>query len=293
MQYDFWTVRGPVPEEMARALADVVGVPVADVDVADLDGDLEGRRWDAPVLCGYEVRRGDVALYWDVWISGAVPNPPDPATAALRLAAVIGGTVLHSADDMPNPSAYMACLADGRVVRARVDDPEEPDFLFTVDAVEDPVPDLPGARVHLLPEVYWSEPIDLPVTTAFAAETDPDAIAPAQSRANRARETLIGWERLVRRMAGDWGPTGRYPEESYLEDLRTRDSLARRLADAPPALEEPFARAADALDEVFRAHSSDDGGEFLGRVTKSGTAVRDRGWWWQRRPRRVPWPQPR
>ena len=291
MQYDFWTVGRPGPEDMARALARVVGVSVADVDVADLDGDLEGRRWDAPVLCGYEVRRGDVALYWGVWISDAVPDPPGEASAALRLAAVIGGTVLYPPLDMDNPSAYMAALADGRVVRARVDEPEEPDLLFAVDAVEDPVPDLPGARVQLLPEVYWSERIYLPVTDAFAAETDPDGIAPAQSRANRARETLMCWERLVRRMEGDWGPTGRYPEESYLEDLRTRDALAARLAEAPPALEEPFARAADALDEVFVAHTVFDDGEFLGRATASGTDVRDRCWWWKRRPRRLPWPQ--
>ncbi|MFG2334624.1 hypothetical protein ACGFMM_34165 [Streptomyces sp. NPDC048604] len=161
---------------------------------------------------------------------------------------------------------------------------------MTVEAAEAPIPQLPCARVQLLPEVYWAERFDLPVTHAFVAETDPDGVAPAQSQANREREEVMLWEKLVRRLEGDWAPTGRYPEESYLEDLRTRDALAERLVAAPPALRDPFAGAADALDEVFRAHTEDDGGELLGRVTRSGAAVRERGWWWQRRPRRVPWP---
>ncbi|WP_262007146.1 hypothetical protein [Streptomyces sp. FIT100] len=39
----------------------------------------------------------------------------------------------------------------------------------------------------------------------------------------------------------------------------------------------------------IRARTEDDGGALTGGLTRSGTAVRDRGWWWLRRPVRVPW----
>ena len=289
MIYNFLTVDRPTPDTMARALAQVLGVAESDVDVADLDGDQDGRNWGARVFCGYEVLSGDLTLAWDVSMTDAVPDPPDEPGAAVRLAAAAGRTVLYPGVDVGAPSAYWAALPDGQVIRARIEQSGDEERLVTVDAVEEPVPQLPGARVQLLPEVYWAERFDLPVTEAFVAETDPDGVAPAQSQANRAREAVMLWEKLVRRMEGDWAPTGRYPEESYLQDLRERDALAAGLAVAPPALRDPFARAANELDEVFRAQTVDDGGEFLGGVTKSGAAVRERGWWWQRRPRRVPW----
>ncbi|MGW7361837.1 hypothetical protein ACWGI8_00045 [Streptomyces sp. NPDC054841] len=287
--YNFLTVHRPAPDTMAAALARVMGVPVPAVDVADQDGDQDGRDWEAPVLCGYEVMPGDLALAWDVWVSDAVPEPPDEATTALRLAAATGTTVLYPALDLQNPSAYWAATPEGVVTRARVYESDDDEPGCTVDAVQAPVPQLPGARVELFPEVFYTEKIAVPATEAFVAATDPDGIAPAQSQANRAREVLMLWEKLVRRVEADWGPSGRYPEGLYLEDLRTRDDLAERLAAAPPALREPFARAAGELDDVFRAHTVEDGGELLGRLTKSGAAVKDRGWWWHRRPVRVPW----
>lgn len=47
------TVAELAPAELVTAFAGVVGVGSADVDVADSDGDQEGRRWDVAVLCGY------------------------------------------------------------------------------------------------------------------------------------------------------------------------------------------------------------------------------------------------
>lgn len=106
---------------------------------------------------------------------------------------------------------------------------------------------------------------------------------------NRAREALLLWERLVRRIAADWGPTGRYPFDLYAEDLGTRDRLEELIEAASGDERERLARAVAALDDVFRGHTEDDGGALLGHLTRSGTAVAERGWWWCRRPARPPW----
>ncbi|MFJ2215982.1 hypothetical protein ACIQVO_23285 [Streptomyces sp. NPDC101062] len=291
MIYNFLTVRRSAPDAMAAALAQVVGVPVSEVDVADQEGDQEGRNWSALVLCGYEALIGDVGMAWEVSVSGAVLEPPGEAAAALLLADVTGATVLYPAQDGA-PSTYWAVTAGGMLTRARVEDSEDDVPVTTVEALEDPVPELPGVRVELLPEIYQAESIAVPTTKAFEAVTDPDRIAHGPHPANRAREELMLWERLVRRMAGDWAPTGRYPLESYVEDLRTRDRIDVRLTTAPAELREPLARAAGELDAVFRAHTARDGGELLGRLTGSGSAVSDCGWWWHRRPVRLPWLRP-
>ncbi|MEU7282562.1 hypothetical protein AB0A69_27865 [Streptomyces sp. NPDC045431] len=104
--YNLLTVHRPSAAGMAAALAGAVGVPVTDVDVADEEADPEGRNWDAPVLCGYQAVHGDLALSWDVYVSdGAVPTAPDEPTAARRVAAATGTTVLYPATDLANPSA--------------------------------------------------------------------------------------------------------------------------------------------------------------------------------------------
>lgn len=128
-----------------------------------------------------------------------------------------------------------------------------------------------------------------PVTDAFAAATDPRGSAPAAGTVNRAREALLLWERLVRRIADDWEPTGRYPFELYVEDLRTRDRLAELVEAASGEERGLLVRAAAELDDVFRRHTEGDAGARLGRLTRSGTAVTGRGWWWHRRPSAEPW----
>lgn len=149
--------------------------------------------------------------------------------------------------------------------------------------------DFPGAQVRPLPEVYGADGYTSPITDAFVAATDPDQEAEPQSMANRARETLSGWEEFARRAAAGWAPWGRYPEESYLDDLRTRDWLSDRLRVAGPALRGPLARAVEEIDAICRAHTDADDGESLGQLTRSGTAMKERSRWGQRRPGRVPW----
>ncbi|MFE6038254.1 hypothetical protein [Streptomyces sp. NPDC056452] len=291
--YTFLSVHRPEPQTIAAALAGAIGLPVADADVADEDDEqTDDRNWDAPVLCTYRGVGGDVALSWDVSVSDEVTSPPGEPEAALRLAQRLGTTVLYPAQEQA-PSAYWAAGPDGTVTRARLLETDgegdgDPPALV-VDAVEAPMAQLPTARVEVLTEILRGEKLGTPVADGFADITDPGRTAPAQSPVNRAREALLLWERLVRRVAADWGPTGRYPFDLYAEDLGTRDRLQELIEAASGEERERLARAVAALDDVFRGHTEGDGGALLGRLTRSGTAVAERGWWWCRRPARLPW----
>ena len=290
--YNFLTVHRPAPHTVAAALAGAMGLPASDIDVAGENAEqADERDWDAPVLCDYREVAGDVALAWDVSVSDAV-TPPGEAETALRLAARLGTTVLYPAQERA-PSAYWAAGPDGTVTRVRLletdGEGDEQLPVLVADAVEAPLPQLPAARVEVLPEILWAEKVDTPVTDAFTAATSPQRAVPAESTLNRAREALLLWERLVRRIADDWAPTGRYPWELYAEDLRTRDHLAELAGAASDEERTPLARALAELDDVFRGHTEDDAGALLGRLTKSGAAVAGRGWWWHRRPVRLPW----
>ncbi|MER5892552.1 hypothetical protein [Streptomyces sp. NPDC001876] len=154
-RYTFLTVHRPTPDAMAAALADVVGVTAADVDVADEEAATAERAWDARVLCGCRGLTGDLALYWDVYVApDAVSVPPAEPEAASRLAARLGTVVLHPAQGV-RPSAYWAVTPDGSRTRARVleeagGDEEWPPL--TVDAVEERIDQLPGARVEPITE---------------------------------------------------------------------------------------------------------------------------------------------
>lgn len=285
--YTFLTVHRPPPHTMASALAGALGVETRDVDVA-YTGDTDDRNWDAPVLCTYDSVTGDLALAWDVSVTDAVAAPTEPE-AALLLAGGLGTTVLYPAQEEP-PSAYWAAGPDGTVARARVleDDGGDGPPALSVDAVEAPMEQLPAARVEVLAEILREQHVRTPVTDAFATATDPHRAAPAASTANRAREALLLWERLVRRIEAGWLPGGRYSAELYVDDLRTRDRLAE-LTEAAGAVREPLARAVAELDEVFRSGTEDDTGALTGRLTGSGAAVAGRGWWWRRRPADPPW----
>lgn len=285
--YSFLTVHRPAPHAMAPALAGALGTRAEDVDAADEDGGrTDDRNWDAPVLCTYRSVAGDLALAWDVSVSDAVA-PPAEAEAALRLAASLGTTVLYPAGETP-PSAYWAAGPDGTVTRARLYEGEGDLPVHTVDAVETPMEQLPAARVEVFAEILREQHVETPVTDAFAAEAVPHGDASATGAVNRAREALLLWERLVRRIDAGWLPGGRYPFELYAEDLRTRDRLGELTESAGPG-SELLARAVAELDEVFRRGTEDDAGALLGRLTRSGSEVAHRGWWWHRRPVELPW----
>ncbi|WP_406146240.1 hypothetical protein [Streptomyces sp. NBC_01012] len=321
--YDFLTVRRPAPPAMAAALASLLGVENRYVDVADEDtGQTDERDWDAPVLCTHRAVAGDLAASWDISVSDAVRTPPTEADAALKLAVRLGTTVLYSAREQP-PSAYWAAGPDGTVARARVlegsadgavdgappedvsgdapgdapgaaygdpyaaaDDDGPP--VLVVDQVEAPMKQLPAARVGVIAEILDQERVETPVADAFAAATDPHGDAPPAGTVNRAREALLLWERLVRRIDTGWPPDGRYPFGLYIEDLRTRERLSA-LAEIAGAERELLVRAVAELDELFRRGTEEDAGALLGSLTRSGSAVAGRGWWWHRRPVKQPW----
>ncbi|MFC9427515.1 hypothetical protein [Streptomyces sp. NPDC056987] len=280
-----------LPSSLGDVLAEVLSVDPLAVDTADVDGCLEGRDWEALVLGDYAVVQGDLAALLEIQLAEQFRWPPDTAELAGVLSQRLNTVLLWHAEEAI-PSAYWIVTPDGVVTRARVEQSEGPDLDYTVAVVEESVPRFPSARVHLLPEIFREERIATPATDAFVAAVDPERVAPAEHPANRAREWLLLWERLVRRMAGDWAPTGRYPLESYVQDLGTRDHLDVRLTTAPAELREPLARAVEELDAVFLAHTVGDRGELLGRSAMSGSAVADGGWWWHRRPVRLPWVRP-
>lgn len=278
MTGDLFTVGVLAPAELVAALAEAVGVSPTEVDVADADKDQETRRWDAPVLCAYtRLPGGGLGLLLDVYVAEEkVPGHPltEPELAR-RLAERSGTTVLYPAEPFP-PSAYWAVTPDGLVTRARLLDPDEDGDPYTVDAVEAPVPELPGAEVTVLPEILREESIHLPVTDAFNAAV-PDSSA--GSEADAARVGLLIWERLARRLERDWAPSGRYRADLYEEDLAAREELEVLGPRLPEAYVRPFHTALEQVDALFRAHTSPGEG--------SG------GWWRCRRPRRVPWAEGR
>ncbi|MFI2778445.1 hypothetical protein [Streptomyces sp. ALB3] len=285
--YSFLTVHRPAPHAMASALAGALGVEPEAVDLADEDTEeADDRNWDAPVLCTYRSVAGDLALSWDVSVSDGVTAPSAEA-AALELAKGLGTTVLRPAQEEA-PSAYWAAGPDGTVTRARLYEGEGDLPVCTVDAVEAPMKQLPAARVEVLAEILRGRHIGTPVTDAFAEAADPHGCAPAAGTVNRAREALLLWERLVRRIDAGRLPGGRYPFELYVEDLRIRDGLGELAETAGPE-RELIARAVAELDEVFRRGTEPDSGALLGHLTRSGSAVADRGWWWHRRPATLPW----
>jgi len=150
--YNLLTVDAVRPAAMASALAGVLGVAVRDVDVAHADGDQESRDWEAAVLCTYHGLRGDLARSLDVYAQESVAGQPAESEVAAALAEVAGTTVLFPADEAP-PSAYWAVTPDGMVTRARLEPSDDEPPVFTVTAVEAPVPQLPRATVERFAEI--------------------------------------------------------------------------------------------------------------------------------------------
>ncbi len=260
-------------------LADVFGVSVDEVDVAGDEGiDRPGRRWTAPVLCDRLTVGGDLGAWLEIQLGEHLVPALDTAGLAAVLAWRSGTVVFREAAENV-PSAYWLVTPEGEVTRVRVTPSDGPDVAFTVDAVEAPVPVALRACRAAARDLRGGH-VPTPTTDAWTAVADPERRARGGDPVNRARERLLLWERLVRRMAGGWAPTGRNPEEPYRVDLRTRDALEARLATVPAELRESLSRATGELDALLRAHPEDGGGELPRPVG---------GWWWRRAPVQVPW----
>jgi hypothetical protein len=154
MIYNLLLVGPPVSSTaLAEALAEAVRTEGADVDVADRDGDQSRRDWTAPVLCGYIGLRGDLPLELDIYAEDALVNeaPAEPELAR-RLAMALGVPVLYPAEE-DLPSAYWLATSSGESVRARLYASDDEPPVYTIDAVESALAQLPHIRVSDLPEI--------------------------------------------------------------------------------------------------------------------------------------------
>ncbi|MFE1754570.1 hypothetical protein ACFW88_29175 [Streptomyces anandii] len=276
---NLFTVADPAPAALRVALADLLALSESAVDVADADGAQEGRNWEAPVLCTYRrLPPGDLLLELDVTVEERTAGRLTEGSLARGLAVRTGGSVLHpSAVELP--SAYWVATVDGRSVRCRLEavDRDE-DTAYRVDAVEEPVADLPGAKIETLPEILDRERIETPVADAFLAGYPTGTTATVQGRVHYA---LRVWERLVRRMESDWSPSGRYRQDLFGRDLEARDDLASAAGRVGAPYAEGLCSAVAQLDAVYREYTDENAD-----CGRGGTAE---GWWWRRCPRRVPW----
>jgi hypothetical protein len=286
---NLFTVAELDPASLRRALADLLTVPDESVDVADAEGDQEGRHWEAPVLCTYRLLPlGDLALELDVTVADAIAGGVTEEGVARGLAARVGSSVLYPEDPagLGLPSAYWVAVPDGRSVRCRLEavDTDE-DTTYRVDAAEEPVPDLPRARVEVLPEVLDREPIETPVADMFLAGYPTGTTASVEGRIHY---DLRVWERLLRRLENDWSPSGRYREDLLRRDLQARDDLEQLVHEIDDEHADGLRSALTRLDRLFRDHTEPEKATESEKAT--GTVEETVGrWWWHRRPRRAPW----
>jgi hypothetical protein len=275
-------------------------VEPSSVDVADIDGEQENRNWGALVFCDCSSVRGDVSLGLDIFVQDTVASQPTEADLASSFAGAAGIVVLYPAEERI-PSAYWLVTPAGLVTRARLLSSDDENPVYSIDAVEAAVPELPDVRVMQLPEIVREQHVPTPETRNFvralaSLQGAPDAPTAlwfadeAGSPLRRARECLAAWERMVRRMEDNWGTAGKYPVELYSEALRARDQLARLANDLPKAAADLLGKSVDRLDEEFRERSTpDDTWAVESDTLAASRDVQESAWWWRRKPLAVPW----
>ncbi|MFC5144759.1 hypothetical protein [Streptomyces aureoversilis] len=139
---------------MRTALAEVFDLPAHDVELYDGD-DATGTydcRWDAPVLCGFQRRRGDLDWAFDVGLAAERSYRPAERDLAVLLARAMGTSLLFPGD-VHLPWIWQVATPKGEVSYARLDEPEEEGGELTVPAVEIAVPEFPNADVLAFPEL--------------------------------------------------------------------------------------------------------------------------------------------
>jgi hypothetical protein len=300
MTYNFLTVGPITPEAITAALAKHLGVAVSEVDVADADGDPDERNWDALVSCEYSAVRGDVNWSLDIYAQDAVAHQPTERRLASAFASATQTAVLFPAEET-FPSAYWLATPEGVVSRARLlaSDDEQP--VYTVDAVEAPVPQLPNAELTKIPEVVREVRIATPTADAFAdalaslrqlpsGSLDPALSEESGSPAWYACTQLGSWEMLIRQMAAQWAPSDWYPQDLYRDRLTSRDGLAELRDQLPKNAADLLQDSLEQLDRLFIELTGEDAEHLLAReLAVPGQDPGVHGWWWYRRPDPLPW----
>ncbi len=300
MTYNLFTVDRLQPSRITGVLASCLSVEPNAVDVADIDGEQENRNWGALVFCDYSSVRGDVSLGLDIFVQDTVASRPAEAELASSFAGAARVAVLYPAEEQV-PSAYWLVTPAGLVTRARLLFSDDENPVYSIDAVEAEVPELPDVRVMQLPEIVREQHVPTPETQSFvraltSLQEAPDASAElrftdeAGSPLRRARESLTVWEGMVRRMEENWGTAGKYPVELYSEALRARDQLARLAIDLPKAAADLLGKSVGRLDEEFRKRSTpDDTWAMESGLLADPRDVKEYAWWWQHKPLILPW----
>ncbi|MFB7669179.1 hypothetical protein ACFC1R_35585 [Kitasatospora sp. NPDC056138] len=151
---------------ISAALAGCFGLPPGEVDIA-VSGEAD-RNWDAAVLCTYEQLGGDVTWSLDVYVPKAHTSNSTEGQTAAALAEHLGQAVLYPAESYP-PSAYWLAAPHGLTTRARlyVEDLEDGDCEYAIDAVGHFVPELPLLRVERQPDLIRFHRVATPVSDDF------------------------------------------------------------------------------------------------------------------------------
>ncbi|GHF19112.1 hypothetical protein [Streptomyces morookaense] len=300
MTYNFFTVDPLDESTLYQALASCLEVDVDSVDVADADGDQDSRNWDALVLCDHSEVHGKVSRYLDIYVQDSVAHQPSEADLALRFATATQSVILYPAEENI-PSAYWLVTPSGLVTRTRLMAADDDRSVYTIDAVESAVPQLPDVDVEQLPEIVRAHSLPTPIADAFseavAARRGRVGEPPSPSLADepgaafyRARISLEEWERMVHRMSSGWQPTGRYPGELYREALEARDRVSDVINELPQPVGAQLLTGVNQLDDEFQRFTQDDNGQTMGQsFGLSGDDVAGRAWWWKRKPVNLPW----
>lgn len=302
MTYNLLTVAAVAPETVAVALSGCFGVTSEHVDVADPDGDPDLRNWDAPVLCDYRSVHGDVAWSLDIYAQDELADQLLESELAAKFAKAVGTAVLFPAGEAP-PSAYWVVTSEDLLTRARLELSDDEPPLYSVTAVEAPVPQFPRAMVTRFAEIVREQKPDTPVANAFMAsvkKVQQTASASARlflddgvgSPIWSAKGNLVVWERVILQMESGWAPSGWYPADLYRERLEARDALASPGARLSREVTELLGEALEELDARFVAATVEDpSGSLRRELTDSSAEQTLAGWWWQRRPDPMPWEQ--
>ncbi|MFF0460877.1 hypothetical protein [Streptomyces mexicanus] len=300
MTYNFFTDDRLQPSRIIDVLASCLSVDPNAVDVADIDGEQENRNWGALVFCDHSSVRGDVSFGLDIFVQDTVASRPAEDELASSFAGAAGVVVLYPAEEQI-PSAYWLVTPAGLVTRARLLSSDDENPVYSIDAVEAAVPELPDVRVMQLPEIIREQHVPTPETQNFvraliSLQEAPDAPAElrfadeAGSPLRRARECLAAWERMVRRMVDSWGAAGKYPVELYSEALGARDQLAQLANNLPKAAADLLGKSVGRLDEEFIKRSTpDDTWAIESGILAGPRDVQECAWWWRHKPLILPW----